>query len=83
MFAAAKVVLTIVGRGPLVDIAMELERIALTDEYFIQKEVKKQLLVDHRQKSALKQNQHTIKQLKDTIKAQKELIHDIDNYLSY
>lgn len=32
-------VFQIVGREPLVDIAMELERIALTDEYFISKKL--------------------------------------------
>lgn len=32
-------VFAIVGREPLVDIAMELERIALTDEYFITKKL--------------------------------------------
>ena len=32
-------VFQIVGREPLVDVAMELERIALTDEYFISKKL--------------------------------------------
>ena len=35
----AEDVFTIVGREPLVDIAMELERIALTDEYFIKRKL--------------------------------------------
>jgi len=32
-------VFSIVGKEPLVDIAMELERIALTDEYFIKRKL--------------------------------------------
>jgi citrate synthase len=32
-------VFTIVGKEPLVDIAMELEKIALTDEYFIKRKL--------------------------------------------
>jgi citrate synthase len=35
----AEDVFSIVGKEPLVDIAMELERIALTDEYFIQRKL--------------------------------------------
>lgn len=35
----AEEVFSIVGKEPLVDIAMELERIALTDEYFIQRKL--------------------------------------------
>lgn len=35
----AEEVFTIVGREPLVDIAMELEKIALTDEYFIKRKL--------------------------------------------
>jgi citrate synthase len=33
----AEEVFALVGREPLVEIAMELERIALTDEYFIKR----------------------------------------------
>lgn len=33
----AEEVFTIVGKEPLIDIAMELEKIALSDEYFIKR----------------------------------------------
>ena len=35
----AEEVFAVVGREPLIDIAMELERIALSDEYFIKRQL--------------------------------------------
>ena len=40
--SVAKEVFKVVGRNPLIDLAVELERIALSDPYFVERKVPKE-----------------------------------------